>query len=117
MQLLLVTLVLLTLAVVLWRSRRLSHYRQLAVRQARIGAIAGEPVVPTPLHDQSSLPILCSDKPGDHIGWHVDHNFYRGRHFSVLLPVENRGRADGGLSHATLMVKDVAFFGRRALWT
>jgi hypothetical protein len=42
---------------------------------------------------------------GDHIGWHFDHNSYRGRHFTVLLPVENRGSASG-LSHATLMVKD-----------
>jgi hypothetical protein len=76
--------------------------------QAQIAAIVGEPVVPTPLHDQSSLSVLCYERPGDHIGWHFDHNFYRGRHFTVLLPVENRGRADGGRSHAALMVRDGA---------
>jgi hypothetical protein len=44
-------------------------------------------------------------RPSDHIGWHFDHNFYRGRHFTVLLPVESQGSASG-LSHATLMFKD-----------
>ncbi|NJL72939.1 MAG: 2OG-Fe(II) oxygenase [Candidatus Competibacteraceae bacterium] len=57
---------------------------------------------PTPIHDQSSLSVLFYDKPGDHIGWHYDHNFYRGRHFTVLLPVVNEGHGEGGLSHATL---------------
>src|ERR1044071_1788198 len=47
---------------------------------------------PTPLHDQSSCSVLFYEKPGDHIGWHYDHNFYRGRHFTVLIPMINRGR-------------------------
>jgi hypothetical protein len=60
---------------------------------------------PTPLHDQSSCSVLFYEKPGDHIGWHYDHNFYRGRHFTVLIPVINRGREPNGLSQARLMVK------------
>ena len=43
--------------------------------------------------------MIVYEKPGDHIGWHFDHNFYRGRHFTLLIPVVNQGR-DGGLSAA-----------------
>jgi hypothetical protein len=62
-------------------------------------------VWPTPLQDQSSLSILVYDRPGDHIGWHYDHNFYRGRHFTVLVAVLNSGRHADGLSHARLSVR------------
>ena len=48
--------------------------------------------------------MLFYEKPGDHINWHYDHNFYRGRHFTVLIPIVNRGR-EGGLSAARLMAK------------
>jgi hypothetical protein len=60
---------------------------------------------PTPLHDQSSCSVLFYEKPGDHIGWHYDHNFYRGRHFTILIAVINRGRGPNGLSQARLMVR------------
>lgn len=66
--------------------------------------LIGMPIVPTPLHDQSSLSVLFYDQPGDHIGWHYDHNFYRGRHFTVLLAVINEGHDRDGLSSAQLMV-------------
>jgi hypothetical protein len=62
-------------------------------------------VEPTPLHDQSSCSVLFYEKPGDHIGWHYDHNFYRGRHFTVLVPMVNRGREPNGLSQARLMAR------------
>jgi hypothetical protein len=62
-------------------------------------------VEPTPLHDQSSCSVLFYEKPGDHIGWHYDHNFYRGRHFTVLVPMVNRGREPHGLSQARLMAR------------
>jgi hypothetical protein len=81
---------------------RFYHSRPLA---ALIGRIVGVEVAPTPLHDQSSLSILIYDRPGDHIGWHYDYNFYRGRHFTLLLPVANEGRAEGGLSHARLSAR------------
>jgi hypothetical protein len=73
------------------------------------------------------LSLLFYDKPGDHIGWHFDHKFYWGRHFTMLVAIHNEGRAAGGLSHAILnarvgggatrRMKDTAFFGIRALWT
>jgi hypothetical protein len=70
-----------------------------------ISRLVGLEVKPTPIHDQSSLSLLVYDKPGDHIGWHYDHNFYRGRHFTVLIGLTNQGNATGGLSHAELQVQ------------
>jgi hypothetical protein len=70
-----------------------------------VSRIVGERIRPTPINDQSSLSVLFYEKPGDHIGWHYDHNFYRGRHFTVLLPVINEGSAPSGLSHALLQAK------------
>ncbi len=70
-----------------------------------VSRLVGEAVYPTPDHDQSSLSVLIYDRPGDHIGWHYDHNFYRGRHFTVLLPVVNVGHDPDGRSHARLIAK------------
>ena len=80
-----------------------SHYRSAGMLRI-VSRIVGAVVLPTPLHDESSCSVLFYEKPGDHINWHYDHNFYRGRHFTVLVPVVNRGR-DGGLSAARLLVK------------
>jgi hypothetical protein len=73
--------------------------------QDAVSRLVGTPVQPTPIHDQSSLSVLVYNKPGDHIGWHYDHNFYRGRHFTVLIAMANEGNADGGLSHAELQAR------------
>ena len=70
-----------------------------------ISRVVGVRIVTTPIYDQSSLSVLCYEKPGDHIGWHFDHNFYRGRHFTVLIALSNQGQADGGLSHAELQAR------------
>jgi hypothetical protein len=67
-----------------------------------VSRLVGTRLRPTPINDQSSLSVLVYNKPGDHIGWHYDHNFYRGRHFTVLLAIHNAGRAAHGLSHAVL---------------
>jgi len=72
---------------------------------AFLSRIVGEPLKPTPINDQSSCSILFYEKPGDHIGWHYDHNFYRGRHFTVLVPIVNRGHSTGGLSEARLQAR------------
>ena len=73
--------------------------------QTLISDIVGLRIETTPLHDQSSCSVLFYEKPGDHIGWHYDHNFYKGRHFTVLVPMINRGREPNGLSRAKLMVR------------
>ncbi len=80
-----------------------SHYRSAAMCRL-VSRIVGAEVQPTPLHDESSCSVLFYEKPGDHINWHYDHNFYRGSHFTVLIPVVNRG-GDGGLSAARLLAK------------
>lgn len=69
----------------------------------RVSRIVGQPVQPTPLHDQSSCSLLIYTRPGDHIGWHYDHNFYRGEHFTVLLSLCNEG--SGGLSSTRLQIR------------
>ncbi|MCB0191114.1 MAG: hypothetical protein KDJ65_04150 [Anaerolineae bacterium] len=73
--------------------------------RALLSHIVGEQVVPTPIHDQSSCSLLYYDKPGDHIGWHYDHNFYNGRHFTVLIPIVNEHLATKALSSTKLFVK------------
>ena len=79
-------------------------YRSAELR-ALVSDIVRLKVEPTPLHDQSSCSVLFYEKPGDHIGWHYDHNFYRGRHFTVLMPMVNRGHAPNGLSQARLLAR------------
>lgn len=77
----------------------LAFYHNPEVQQW-VSTIAGVPVEPTPNQDQSSLSLLCYHEPGDHINWHYDHNFYRGRHFTVLLSLLNEG--PNGVSQGTL---------------
>lgn len=67
-----------------------------------LSGIVGARVQPTPINDQSSCSVLFYERPGDHIGWHYDHNFYRGRHFTVLIPIVNTGNRGDGLSAARL---------------
>jgi len=73
--------------------------------QKLCSSIIGEPVMPTPINDQSSCSLLFYDKPKDHIGWHYDYNFYNGRHFTVLLPVVNEHRTEKRLSSANLVIR------------
>lgn len=79
-------------------------YRSPAMAQL-VSSILGEPVRPTPIHDQSSCSILFYERPNDHIGWHYDHNFYRGRHVTILIPIINRNASGDGLSAARLEVR------------
>ncbi len=79
-------------------------YQSAAFRHL-VSSIVGVGVVPTPLHDQSSCSVLFYERPGDHIGWHYDHNFYKGRHFTVLLPIVNRDQDGEGVSAARLCAR------------
>jgi hypothetical protein len=78
----------------------LAFYHAPEVQQW-LSAVIGETLAPTADHDQSSCSILYYDQAGDHINWHYDHNFYRGRHFTVLLSLVNRSAA-GGVSAGRL---------------
>ncbi|HVJ79950.1 MAG TPA: hypothetical protein VNC50_02675 [Planctomycetia bacterium] len=84
----------------------LALYHSPALRQA-VSRIVGVSVVPVADHDQSACSILYYLDDGDHIEWHFDHNFYNGRHFTVLLGIEDRG-AGGGSSAGRLEWKDAA---------
>lgn len=68
-------------------------------------SLVGLSLAPTPEHDQNACSILVYERPGDHIGWHFDHNFYRGRHFTGLCTLQNRDRAGVGLSSARLIAR------------
>jgi hypothetical protein len=78
-------------------------YRSTALAR-RISRIVGDNIQRTPEHDQSSCSILVYSNPGDRIGWHFDHNFYNGRHFTALLPLVNESNRNEELSSARLMV-------------
>lgn len=67
-----------------------------------VSEITGVQVWPTPVYDQSSCSVLFYERPGDHIGWHYDHNFYKGRHLTVLFSIINSGHMRDGLSAARL---------------
>ncbi len=86
--------------------RCLSVFHSEALRRW-VSEVVGQEVQPTADHDQSACSILYYDQPGDHINWHFDHNFSKGRHFTVLLSVLNRS-ASGGASASQLQVKDAA---------
>lgn len=76
-----------------------NEYRQILEK------VVEETLFPTPQSDQSSLSVLFYDKPGDHIGWHYDYNFYYGRHFTVLLSLENTNAEGTGVSASRLFAK------------
>ncbi len=83
--------------------------------QALISRITGVKVKPTPTSDKSSCSLLVYEEPGDHIGWHFDHNFYKGRHFTILIPIVNRNADGSGLSAARLVARQGA--GERIIET
>lgn len=82
----------------------IAFYHSATLRQC-ISNIVGASVCPTPLNDQSSCSVLIYDRPGDHIGWHYDLNFYAGRHFTALLPLINEDISGEGPSSSNLLVR------------
>jgi hypothetical protein len=69
--------------------------------------IIGARVRPTPPNDLSSCSLLIYDQPEDHIRWHYDINFYKGRHFTALLPLANRDSTGEGVSAAKLRIREI----------
>ena len=78
---------------------------QSPVLRELVSHLVGQPVKPTPIRDQSSCSLLVYERPRDHIGWHYDHNFYSGRHFTVLISLINEDQKVGGLSSACLQAR------------
>ena len=81
----------------------LALYHSMPLRES-LSRLVGLPLQPTADHDQSSCSLLYYDQAGDHIGWHYDYNFYRGRHFTVLISLVNRS-SQGELSKGRLQRK------------
>lgn len=72
-----------------------------------LSEVVGQEVRPVADHDQSACSLLYYSEPGDHIAWHYDHNFYKGRHFTALLSLVNRS-ATGTVSASRLQSKNGA---------
>lgn len=59
-------------------------YRSPALRRF-VEAIVGEQVQACPSDDPHTYALYHYSEPGDHIGWHWDTSFYRGRRYTLLL--------------------------------
>jgi len=62
----------------------IEYYHSLALD---VSDVIGERVYPTSLHLPTTCAIIIYDQPGDGIEWHYDVNYFRGRFFTVLVPV------------------------------
>jgi len=51
--------------------------------------LTGEAIQYCPDTDLHRCALYAYTEPGDHIGWHYDTSFYRGRRFTVLLALVN----------------------------
>jgi hypothetical protein len=52
-----------------------------------LGQLAGEPLVMSPAEDPHAYALYFYTREGDHIGWHYDTSYYRGRRYTLLLGV------------------------------
>jgi hypothetical protein len=49
--------------------------------------VAGERLQPSPAQDPHAYAFYFYTEPGDHIGWHYDTSYYRGRRYTLLFGV------------------------------
>jgi hypothetical protein len=49
--------------------------------------LSGERLLPCPMEDPHAYALYFYTRAGDHIGWHYDTSYYRGRRFTLLLGV------------------------------
>jgi hypothetical protein len=49
--------------------------------------LSGERLLPSPMEDPHAYALYFYTRAGDHIGWHYDTSYYRGRRFTLLLGV------------------------------
>src|SRR5689334_22406879 len=47
--------------------------------------VAGERLQPSPTRDPHAYALYFYTRPGDHIGWHYDTSYYRGRRYTLLF--------------------------------
>jgi len=61
-------------------------YRSAALI-AWLEEVSGERLLPSPAEDPHAYALYFYTRAGDHIGWHYDTSYYRGRRFTLLLGV------------------------------
>ena len=76
---------------------------------AWLESLAGEVLQVSPPEDPHAYALYFYTRPGDHIGWHYDTSYYRGRRYTLLIGVidESSCRLDYELhtrSHGTNVV-------------
>jgi hypothetical protein len=54
---------------------------------AWLAKLAGEDLQPSPADDPHAYALYFYTRAGDHIGWHYDTSYYRGRRYTLLLGV------------------------------
>ena len=52
-----------------------------------LSAVAAEPLQMSPQDDPHAYALYFYTRPGDHIGWHYDTSYYKGRRYTLLLGV------------------------------
>jgi len=52
-----------------------------------LSELAGERLLPSPADDAHAYALYFYTRAGDHIGWHYDTSYYRGRRYTLLLGV------------------------------
>jgi hypothetical protein len=57
---------------------------------AFLARVTGEPVQPCPDHDPHACALYFYTEPGDHIGFHYDTSYYRGRRYTILVGLVDR---------------------------
>ncbi len=55
-----------------------------------LARLAGEKLLPSPQDDPHAYALYYYTRPGDHIGWHYDTSYYKGRRYTLLLGVVDR---------------------------
>ena len=54
---------------------------------AWLAELSGEKLLPSPPDDAHAYALYFYSEAGDHIGWHYDTSYYKGRRYTVLLGV------------------------------
>src|SRR3984957_9879814 len=52
-----------------------------------LGRLSGERLQASPAEDPHAYALYFYTLPGDHIGWHYDTSYYRGRRYTLLLGI------------------------------
>jgi hypothetical protein len=63
----------------------IAHLYRSASLMEWLGEVSGERLQPSPPADPHAYALYFYTRSGDHIGWHYDTSYYRGRRYTLLL--------------------------------